>query len=226
MLFAAEMLDMYLKYFKSMQWPFRIEEETRSDIGGIQHTKVIVLKDGSFECLIQEGGVHRVQRVPKTEKAGRIHTSTITVSIIPQSVMDLRVEDRDLEITTMRSSGPGGQHVNKTESAVRILHKPSGIATDAQITRSQLENKKIAMDKLIDKLKSLEIQKLTSKSESLRRSQVGSANRNEKIRTYNFPQDRVTDHRINKSYSGLRRLMSGDMTLLTKLIQDYHADKS
>lgn len=222
MLFAEDMFSLYLKYFAYMRWPFLVEEKARSDLGGLKTAKVIVTTHNSFELLVQEAGVHRVQRVPKTERYGRMHTSTCSISVTPKSVLDIKVNDNDLEYQTKRASGAGGQHVNKTESAVRLFHKPTGIAVESQESRVQNENKKTAMIKLLRKIQTIELEKLTSQMSSLRKIQVGNADRNEKIRTYNFPQDRITDHRLGKSYHNLRRMFDGDVTVLEKIMKDYN----
>lgn len=222
MLFAQEMLAVYLNYFSYMRWPLTAEELDKGSVG-IRSAKLEVTALGSYQGLIQEAGVHRVQRVPKTEKKGRLHTSTISISVLPKSVMDVKLDPNDLELRTKTSSGPGGQFVNKIETAVRILHKPTGLVAECQESRSQMKNKEIAMSKLISKIQEIELNKITSRMENLKKSQVGNSDRNEKIRTYNFHDDRITDHRIGKSYHSLQRLFEGDMTVLQKIINDYNA---
>uniref|UniRef100_A0A6G1S2Z7 Peptide chain release factor 1-like, mitochondrial n=1 Tax=Aceria tosichella TaxID=561515 RepID=A0A6G1S2Z7_9ACAR len=220
MLFADEMLQIYMKYFSLMRWSYSLLECDKSEIGARRAAKLLVHGPTAYQDLIQEAGVHRVQRIPKTERQGRMHTSTITVSVTPKSVVDIKLNEKDIEMQTMRATGPGGQFVNKTESAVRLRHKPSGVAVESQESRHQIENRKIAMQKLLAKLQTMELDKLTDRASSMRRTQVGHADRNEKIRTYNFPQDRITDHRLSKSYHNLRGLFDGDVTILQKIIND------
>lgn len=214
MIFADEMLTIYTKYFAYMRWPYQLGDSKAT-------TKVVINDSDSFSGLIQEAGVHRVQRVPRTEKYGRLHTSVISVSVTPQSILDISLNEKDIEMQTKRSSGAGGQHVNKVETAVRLLHRPTGIVIECQESRHQIENKKIAMERLLTKLKEVELEKLTSQITTMRKAQVGLGQRNEKIRTYNFPQDRITDHRIGKNYHNLRGLFAGDITVLSKIIKDY-----
>lgn len=223
MLFANDMFGVYSNYLTQMRWPYQIVELDNSDLGGIRSAKMVIEGSGSFEGLIQEAGVHRVQRVPKTEKSGRMHTSTITVSVIPKSVIDIKIREKDIEVQTKRSTGPGGQHVNKTESAVRLVHRPSGISAESQESKFQIENRKIAMRKLLERIQAAEMEKVTSQLTNMKKLQIGNADRNEKIRTYNFPQDRITDHRIGKTYHNLRGLFSGDTKVLEKMIEDFRA---
>lgn len=222
MLFAEEMLDVYCKYFSVKRWPYSQLEYDRANGGGVRLAKLKISAPNSFQTLIQEAGVHRVQRVPKTEKSGRVHTSTITIAITPETVLNVKINEKDLEWQTMRASAPGGQRVNKSESAVRLWHKPTGITVDSQEERFQLDNKRNALQKLTKKLQSIEMDRLTNQVLSLRKHQVGHADRNEKIRTYNFQQDRITDHRLGKSYYNLRSLMSGDVSILEKIIDEFH----
>lgn len=221
MIFADELVQVYSKFFTHKKWSFSILSSSKPEPGVRKTTKIVISSPNVFQSLIQEAGVHRVQRVPKTERQGRMHTSTITVAVTPESILDIKLNDKDLEMQTMRATGPGGQFVNKTESAVRLKHKPSGIAVEAQESRHQIENRKIAMQKLLTKIRELELEKLSNQISSMKRTQVGNADRNEKIRTYNFPQDRITDHRLGKSYYNLRRLFDGDMTILERIIEDF-----
>lgn len=223
MLFAEDMLNIYIKYFVHKNWPYRLMELEKAGSDGVRIAKLLVNAPGSFDGLVQEAGVHRVQRVPKTEKYGRIHTSTITVSVLPESILNIKIDDRDVEWQSKRASGPGGQHVNKTESAVRLIHKPTGVAVESQESRVQQDNRKTAMKKLLKKIQEIELDKITSQALRMKRSQVGHADRNEKIRTYNFPQDRITDHRLGKSYHGLKSLFtSNQVQVLEKMIQEFH----
>lgn len=198
MLFAGDLFDMYSQFCESQSWTVDILQMDHSELGGMRHASLCVTGDMAFEYLRHEGGVHRVQRIPVTEKSGRIHTSTVSVAIIPRPD-DFRIDikDKDLRIETKRASGAGGQHVNTTDSAVRITHLPTGIAVDCQTDRSQIKNRELCMKKLEAKLFAIELEQRRSKTADTRKSQVGQSMRNEKIRTYNFNQDRVTDHRID-----------------------------
>ncbi|XP_069867109.1 peptide chain release factor 1-like, mitochondrial isoform X1 [Dipodomys merriami] len=219
MLFTSEIFDMYQQYASFKRWHFEILEYFPSEIGGLRHASASIGGSDAYKHMKYEGGVHRVQRVPKTEKQGRVHTSTMTVAILPQPTeINLVINPKDLRIDTKRASGAGGQHVNTTDSAVRILHLPTGIVSECQQERSQLKNRETAMKKLRAKLYSMYLEEETSKRYSARKVQVGTKGRSEKIRTYNFPQNRVTDHRINKSLHDLEGFMQGDC-LLDELIQ-------
>ncbi|XP_005343157.2 peptide chain release factor 1-like, mitochondrial isoform X1 [Ictidomys tridecemlineatus] len=219
MLFTSEMFDMYQQYAAFKRWNFETLEYFPSEIGGLRHASASIGGSEAYKHMKFEGGVHRVQRVPKTEKQGRIHTSTMTVAILPQPTeINLVINPKDLRIDTKRASGAGGQHVNTTDSAVRIVHLPTGVVSECQQERSQLKNREMAMKKLRAKLYNMHLEEETSKRYSARKIQVGTKGRSEKIRTYNFPQNRVTDHRINKSLHGLETFMQGDY-LLDELIQ-------
>ncbi|KAM6181984.1 peptide chain release factor 1-like, mitochondrial [Erethizon dorsatum] len=219
MLFTSEMFDMYQQYAAFKRWHFETLEYFPSEIGGLRHASASIGGSEAYKYMRFEGGVHRVQRVPKTEKQGRIHTSTMTVAVLPQPAeINLVINPKDLRIETKRASGAGGQHVNTTDSAVRIVHLPTGVVSECQQERSQLKNREMAMKKLRAKLYSMHLEEETSKRHDARNIQVGTKGRSEKIRTYNFPQNRVTDHRINKSLHDLETFMQGGY-LLDELIQ-------
>jgi len=216
-LFASDLFNMYKKYALKNGWRFNVLDVSRSDLGGFRQITFEISGLDSFKKMTSEAGVHRVQRIPKTEKSGRVHTSTATVAVLPKAKeTDIRVNPADLEITFFRSGGPGGQNVNKVETAVRILHKPSGVVVSSQEERSQQRNREKALEILRAKLWQAEQEKRAGEITEERRRQIGSAERSEKIRTYNFPQDRITDHRIKKSWGGLESVMDGN---LDKIIQ-------
>ncbi|XP_075059679.1 peptide chain release factor 1-like, mitochondrial [Mixophyes fleayi] len=220
MLFTADMFDMYQRYAAYKNWNFDILEYFHSDLGGVRRASAIIGGLDVYKHLKYEGGVHRVQRVPKTEKQGRIHTSTMTVAILPQpSQINLIINPKDLRIETKRASGAGGQHVNTTDSAVRIVHIPTGIVSECQQERSQTRNKETAMKVLRARLYNIKLEEETNKYQMARKIQVGTKGRSEKIRTYNFPQDRITDHRIGKSLHNLEGFLLGN-ELLDEMIQD------
>uniref|UniRef100_A0A182XR80 Prokaryotic-type class I peptide chain release factors domain-containing protein n=1 Tax=Anopheles quadriannulatus TaxID=34691 RepID=A0A182XR80_ANOQN len=197
MLFARELFDMYCGYVEYKGWEVEMLQTEDTDIGGTRHATTVISGPDAYRYLKHEGGVHRVQRIPATEKSGRIHTSTVTVSIIPRpDDFQVELKEKDLKIETKRASGAGGQHVNTTDSAVRIVHLPTGIAVECQTERSQQKNREIAKQKLTAKLMQIELEARFSSTQALKKSQVGQSLRNEKIRTYNFNQDRITDHRI------------------------------
>ncbi|HRJ67291.1 MAG TPA: peptide chain release factor 1 [Alphaproteobacteria bacterium] len=210
-LFAFDLLDMYRRYAADHSWRFEVMDMAESDLGGIKQAVVAVSGHGVFARMKYESGVHRVQRVPATEASGRIHTSAATVAVLPEAEeVDIEIKDGDLRIDVMRSGGAGGQHVNKTESAVRITHIPSGIVVVQQDEKSQHKNKDRAMKILRARLYEMERQKLDDARAANRREQVGSGDRSERIRTYNFPQGRVTDHRINLTLYKLDRVITGE----------------
>jgi peptide chain release factor 1 len=210
-LFALDLFDMYKRYAMEQGWRFEIMELAENDLGGIKQAVIGVSGQAVFARLKFESGVHRVQRVPATEASGRIHTSAATVAVLPEAEeVDMTINDGDLRIDVMRSGGAGGQHVNKTESAVRITHIPSGIVVVQQGEKSQHKNKDRAMKILRAKLYEMERQKLADARAADRRDQVGSGDRSERIRTYNFPQGRVTDHRINLTLYKLDRIITGE----------------
>ncbi|XP_053687758.1 peptide chain release factor 1-like, mitochondrial [Sabethes cyaneus] len=211
MLFAREIFDMYCGFIEFKGWQIEYLETEDSELGGIRHASIVVKGRGAYRHLKFEAGVHRVQRVPVTEKAARIHTSTATVSVIPRpDEFQIELHDKDLKIETKRASGAGGQHVNTTDSAVRIVHLPTGVAVECQTERSQVKNKEIAKQKLLAKLTQQELETKFNNSKSLKKSQVGLSLRNEKIRTYNYSQDRITDHRVeNGTIHNLKTFLEG-----------------
>ncbi|XP_055472124.1 peptide chain release factor 1-like, mitochondrial [Psammomys obesus] len=224
MLFTSEMFDMYQQYAAFKRWHFETLEYFPSELGGLRHASASIGGSEAYKHMKFEGGVHRVQRVPKTEKQSRIHTSTMTVAILPQPAeIKLVIHPKDLRIDTKRASGAGGQHVNTTDSAVRIVHLPTGIISECQQERSQLKNRELAMKKLRARLYSMHLEEEMTKRYNARKIQVGTKGRSEKIRTYNFPQNRVTDHRINKSLHDLESFMKGDCLLddLIQSLKDY-----
>jgi peptide chain release factor 1 len=210
-LFAADLLRMYQRYAESQGWGFDIIDQQDSDLGGIRDVTVHIKGEGVFSRLKFESGVHRVQRVPETESQGRVHTSAATVAVLPEAEeVDLQIPASDIRIDTMRASGAGGQHVNTTDSAVRITHLPTGIiVTSAQ--KSQHRNKELAMNVLRARLYEMERSRVADARAAERKSQVGSGDRSERIRTYNFPQGRMTDHRINMTLYALQQIMAGDL---------------
>ena len=211
-LFAAELYRMYVHYAESRRWKVETMEVDETGIGGMKSVNFMVNGQGAYSVLKYESGVHRVQRVPETESGGRIHTSTASVSVMPEAEeVDVQIDEKDIRIDVMRASGNGGQCVNTTDSAVRLTHYPSGIVVYSQTEKSQLQNKAKAFALLRAKLYDIECQKAHDAEAEARRSQIGTGDRSEKIRTYNFPQGRVTDHRINLTLYKLDKIMDGDI---------------
>ena len=211
-LFAAEIYRMYMHYAESRRWKVELVECEEIGIGGMKNATFMITGNGAYSVMKYESGVHRVQRVPETESGGRIHTSTITVAVMPEAEeVDIQIDEKDIRIDVMRASGNGGQCVNTTDSAVRLTHYPTGIVIYSQTEKSQLQNKDKAFALLRAKLYDLECQKRHDAESEARKSQIGTGDRSEKIRTYNFPQGRVTDHRIGLTLYKLDKIMNGDI---------------
>ncbi len=220
-LFAGDLLRMYQRYSEARGWSFEIIEEQTTELGGIKELVAHIKGEGVFARLKYESGVHRVQRVPETESGGRIHTSAATVAVLPEAEdVDIQIDPGDIRIDTMRASGAGGQHVNTTDSAVRITHLPSGIVVTSS-EKSQHRNREIAMQVLKARLFDLERQRVHDERAASRKSQVGSGDRSERIRTYNFPQGRLTDHRIGLTLYKLDQVMAGDLDEIVEALTEH-----
>ncbi len=226
-LFAAELYRMYCKYAEGRHWKVELVNVSESGIGGMKEVEFMITGQGAYSRLKYESGVHRVQRVPETESGGRIHTSTATVAIMPEAEeVDVVIDDKDIRIDVMRASGNGGQCVNTTDSAVRLTHFPTGIVVYSQTEKSQLQNKEKAFKLLRSKLYEIELQKKQDAEAEERRSQIGTGDRSEKIRTYNFPQGRVTEHRIKLTLYKIDQIMNGQIDeILDSLIAADQAAK-
>ncbi len=227
-LFAADLLRMYLRYAERRRWQAELISASESDLGGYKEAIVRVAGQGAYSRLKFESGGHRVQRVPDTEAQGRIHTSACTVAVLPEAdeVDDVHIDPTEIRVDVFRSSGAGGQHVNKTESAVRITHLASGIVVECQDDRSQHKNKERALKVLAARLKDRMVREQQQQEASARRTLVGSGDRSERIRTYNFPQGRVTDHRINLTLYKIDQIMDGDLDELTNaLVAEHQAEQ-
>jgi len=219
-LFAKELFEMYTAFAKKKGWTATLLDESQSDLGGYKEVVFEIGGQDAFDFLRWESGVHRVQRIPETEKSGRIHTSTASVVVLPKArEVDVEIKPQDIEMEFSRSGGAGGQNVNKVETAVRIIHKPTGIAVRSQESRSQQKNRERALEILRSKLLAIKIEDEQKKLSSERRQQIGTGDRSEKIRTYNFPQDRVTDHRIKKSWHNIPNIFAGNLELITEDIK-------
>ena len=221
-LFANSLYRMYSMYADSMGWRTELDSVNETELGGIKEISFTIEGEGAYSRLKFESGVHRVQRVPETESGGRVHTSTVTVAVLPEmDTVDVQLNPADIEMQVFRSSGAGGQHVNKTSSAVRLIHHPTGTVVECQQERSQFQNREKAMRILASRLYEVEQEKIASEYTQQRKTQVGSGMRNERIRTYNFPQGRVTDHRIGLTLYRIDSIMNGD---ITELIDALSAD--
>src|SRR5512138_232251 len=223
-LFAAELLRLYLRYAERRGWKYELADTSPGNLGGLKEATVTINGDAVYSSLKYESGVHRVQRVPATEAQGRIHTSTVTVAVMPEAEdIDIQINPADLETDVFRSTGSGGQSVNTTDSAVRMTHKPTGVIVKCQQEKSQLKNRTMAMKMLRAKLYEIEQEKQRSARDATRKSQVGTGDRSEKIRTYNFPQDRLTDHRINYTRHNLPAVMDGDVQDVLDACRTFYA---
>ncbi|MES2742282.1 MAG: peptide chain release factor 1 [Pseudomonadota bacterium] len=223
-LFAGDLLRMYTRFAERSRWQVELVSASESDLGGYREVIVRLIGNGAYSRLKFESGGHRVQRVPATETQGRIHTSACTVAVMPEAdeVEDVNINPADLRIDTFRASGAGGQHINKTDSAVRLTHLPTGIVVECQDDRSQHKNKASALKVLAARIKDVQLREQQSKEAATRKSLIGSGDRSERIRTYNFPQGRMTDHRINLTLYKLDFIMDGDLSELTNALAAEH----
>lgn len=226
-LFASDLFRLYTRYAERRRWKMDVVEHEETGLGSLSRVVFSIEAKGAYSQLKHESGVHRVQRVPATESGGRIHTSTVTVAVLPEAEeVDVQMRDEDVEVSTFRSSSAGGQHMQKNETAIRVVHKPSGIVVTCQDERSQAQNKLKAMAVLRTKLYEAEQERLSKERGTLRRGLIGSGDRSEKIRTYNFPQSRITDHRIGMDMHNMTTFLDGDIQpLIDALVQEEQAQK-
>lgn len=225
-LFGAELMRMYIHYAESQRWQVQFMENNVTELGGVKEVVFTISGFGAYSKLKYESGVHRVQRVPATESQGRVHTSTVTVAVLPEvEEIEVEINEKDLKIDTYRSGGAGGQHVNKTESAIRITHLPTGLVVTCEDERSQIKNREKAMKVLKSRLYDFYEQQAVKDYTDLRKSQVGTGDRSERIRTYNYPQGRVTNHKIDFTLYSLDKFLQGDMAEMIEALQLYDRNK-
>ncbi len=219
-LFAQDLFKMYSKYAETQSWKIKILDSSQTEMGGLKQIIFEIKGEGASSKMKYEGGVHRVQRVPKTEKGNRIHTSTASVAVLPvPESTQIKINPRDLKMDFYKASGPGGQNVNKRQTAIRITHLPTGLIVSSQTSRNLEENKKAALNILEAKLFEKERKEIENKIAGERKTQIGRAQRSEKVRTYNFPQDRITDHRIGKKFHNIEKILAGNLDPIVKTLQ-------
>lgn len=220
-LFASDLFRMYSRYAQNNNWSVSILSENKNDIDGLKEIIFEIKGDNAWQDLKYEGGVHRVQRIPKTEKSGRIHTSTATVAVLPKvELREININPADIRTETTKASGPGGQYVNKRMTAIRLVHIPTGLVVTCQTERSLEQNKQQALGLLASRLMEMQEKKQEMEIEGKRKEQIKSADRGEKIRTYNFPQDRITDHRIGKKWHGIESFLDGKINKMIKQLKE------